>query len=115
MSERTKYTYDDWTAEATRRFGDNSENWKFVCPICQHVASVKDWRNAGAESATAFSCIGRYTAAKREAFADDGGRSKSSPCNYAGGGLFKLNPVVVTDPEGREHQMFAFADAEPQS
>ncbi|MBA9071867.1 hypothetical protein FHR71_005660, partial [Methylobacterium sp. RAS18] len=32
------------------------------------------------------------------------------PCNYAGGGLFKLNPVIVTGPDGSEHAMFDFAD-----
>jgi hypothetical protein len=53
--------------------------------------------------------VGRWTGAKREAFSDGQG-----PCNYAGGGLFKLNPVtVVMDPDehgSREHCVFEFAE-----
>jgi hypothetical protein len=41
---------------------------------------------------------------KKEAFSQDGG-----PCNYAGGGLFRLNPVTVVDPDGIENHAFDFA------
>lgn len=49
-------------AEGQRRFGTDPLEWQFVCPSCGHVASVKDWKTAGApEGAVAFSCVGRYT------------------------------------------------------
>lgn len=55
-------THAEWLAEATRRFGDDPMAWKFVCPSCGHIASVQDWKDAGApEGAVAFSCIGRYS------------------------------------------------------
>lgn len=66
--------------------------WRFVCPVCKHEASVSEYRAAGApDSAIAFSCIGRW--------ADGVG------CDYAGGGLFRLNPVHI---DGSEDRMFDF-------
>lgn len=103
MSE-VRFTLEEWQAEAARRFGTNSRHWKFVCPSCGHVASVADWSAVGAsESEVAFSCVGRHLPNAKEL------GQKSGPCNYAGGGLFRLNPVTVVDPNGKEHRMFAFA------
>lgn len=105
MAEQ-RYTVDEWRAEAERRFGLDPMAWRFVCPACGHVATIREWKLAGATSGeVAFSCVGRHLEAARDAFAKGDG-----PCNYAGGGLFKLNPVTVVD-EGREHDVFAFAPA----
>ena len=106
MSESVKFTHADWKAEAVRRFGADPLGWKFVCPSCGHVASVKDWKDAGApEGAVAFSCIGRYTGADdAKTFGRVGGH-----CNYTGGGLFRLNPVEV-EFEGKVEAVFAFAE-----
>lgn len=85
-------TRDEWWAEARARFGDDPMAWRFVCPSCKHVASLRDWKEAGAaEGEWAFSCVGRRLTGSAEAFKGQGG-----PCNYAGGGLFRLNPVTVT-------------------
>ena len=84
-------TCEAWKAEATRRFGGDPAGWRFVCPLCGHVATVDDWKKAGApETAGAFSCVGRYlpTCSKRSV--------PPGPCNYTGGGLIRLNPVTVT-------------------
>lgn len=101
------YTREAWWAEGERRFGPNMAEWRFVCPACGHVASVADWKNAGASSGEiAFSCIGRRLPECRDAFGDGPG-----PCNYAGGGLFRLNPVkVISAMNGHENEVFAFAD-----
>lgn len=56
-------------------------------------------------SAMAFSCIGRWLPEKSEAFSDSPG-----PCNYAGGGLFRLNPVTIVNADGTESQVFDFAE-----
>lgn len=99
----------EWHAEATKRFGPNPLHWRFVCPSCGHVASVRDWKDAGAEeNDVAFSCVGRHlNAGGDKTFKKEGG-----PCNYAGGGLFRLNPVRV-DSDGLIHSVFAFAPLEP--
>lgn len=63
---------------------------------------MQEWQEAGApENAVAFSCVGRWR--------DD------VDCDYAGGGLFKLNPVVVTQEDGSTTQAFAFAGSEETS
>ena len=86
-------TKAEWEAEGKKRFGNNQMKWKFKCPSCGHIASVQDYKNAGAsENVVAFSCIGRYLKNKpREAFGEKG----KGPCNYAGGGLIGLNPIEV--------------------
>ena len=99
---------DEWNAEGILKFGPDQMEWRFVCPGCGHVASVQDWKNAGApSSAVAFSCVGRWTEGAKE-FGSPG----PGPCNYAGGGLFRLNPVMVTGDHGKQHGLFEFADAE---
>jgi hypothetical protein len=99
----------DWVAEGERRFGADREAWRFVCPVCGFVQTPADYRKAGGEHAEgliAFSCIGRLMPDPRKAFGGKG----PGPCNYAGGGLFGLNPVTVTAPDGKQHHMFAFAE-----
>ncbi len=106
---KTVMTLAEWQAEGRRRFGEDSNNWKFVCPICGRVASAQDWRDAGADDGEiAFSCIGRRIDGSREAF----GHTGPGPCNYTGGGLFALNPIAVNFPNGLSMNAFAFADPE---
>lgn len=101
-------TLEQWHAEGARRFGAEQMLWRFVCPCCGWVAALGDWRAVGAsEDEAAFSCIGRHVKGARDAFDKD----KPGPCNYAGGGLFRLNPVRVIDREGNVHEVFAFAEA----
>lgn len=96
-------TIEDWQAEAARRFGPDENGWRFVCPACGHVATVAEWKALGALDAAAFSCVGRYQKAPaRDAFGGKG----TGPCNYAGGGLFQLNPIHVS-----KSRAFAFAEA----
>lgn len=98
--------HKDWIAEGKKRFGDDHMQWKFVCPSCGYIASLKEWEDAGApEGAVAFSCIGRFTGSKKTIGDKTGG-----PCNYTGGGLFQLNPVCVTDTDGCVHRIFDFAE-----
>lgn len=102
-------THAAWIAEATRLFGADPLGWRFKCPVCKHVACVKDWKDAGAsEGAVAFSCVGRWLPKAEKAF--DGKKVTVGPCDYAGGGLFRLNPVRV-DHDGTIHEVFEFAEA----
>ena len=98
-------TAAEWRADAVRRFGDDEMQWAFECPICKHVATVSEYQAAGAPvGAVGFSCIGRWMKSARDAFGGEG----PGPCNYTGGGLFRLNPVTVIDGD-REHSLFEFA------
>jgi hypothetical protein len=114
-----KYTYEEWRAEGERRFGKDQMNWKFVCPVCKHVQSTTDYKNAGAPSdVVGFSCVGRWLPECRDAFGlrkprKGDKKGKEGPCNYAGGGLFRINPVTVLFPDQKSGQFFDFAPADP--
>lgn len=93
MADPITMTKDEWLAKGELLFGANKRHWRFICPSCETVASVQDWLAAGApETACAFSCIGRWKGARIDAF-----KGGPGPCNYAGGGLFCINPVYVDD------------------
>lgn len=84
-------TREKWHKRGVELFGQDEMKWRFVCPSCGHVASIQDYKDAGApQGAVAFSCIGRYLPNARNAFGTGPG-----PCNYTGGGLIRLNPLCV--------------------
>lgn len=97
-------TKAEFWAEGEKLFGPNVMDWRFVCPSCGHVATPRDWQAVKApESAIAFSCVGRWMPESTATIFEKG----KGPCNYAGGGLFRLNPVLVKDGD-REQQCFEF-------
>ena len=100
-------TYEQWLLAAKIRYPDN--NIVFVCPVCGYKQSVADYKLVNAPVGTwGFSCIGRFIEGSKRAFGDKRG---NGPCDYAGGGLFRLNPVQVVLPEnGKVHSVFDFAD-----
>lgn len=96
----------DWTEEAKKRYG-SFEDIKFRCPICGYSATVKDYQAANStEGMIGFSCIGRLIGAKRQAFGGNG----EGPCDYAGGGFFKMNPIQLTKNGKPLEEIFDFAD-----
>lgn len=97
-----------WLEEGRARFGPDPDRWAFVCPVCGHIQTIAQLRAAGAPEGTwAFSCIGRSLPKATEAFT----RGKPGPCTYAGGGLFRLNPVEVEIEAGEIRQTFEWAPA----
>ena len=114
MSQHTvqKMTFAEWEARGKELFGDKKLDWKFKCPVCGFVQSMRDYKEAGAPmSAIGFSCIGRWREKCRDAFREKG----KGPCNYAGGGLFRMNPVHVSvpprgDDEAYVRETFEFAE-----
>lgn len=105
-------TYAAWMDEGNRRFGPDNRSWKFVCPVCGHVASIGDFEQYKDQGATMNSatceCIGRYTGA------GDFKPKGQGPCNYAGYGLFRLSPIRITgiSPDHSEDSTHCFAFAE---
>lgn len=98
-------TLDEYKAEAIKRFGEDIMQWKFKCPICGNVASAQDYKEAGAPGgAVGFSCIGRWKDGSRSAFSTETGQ----PCDYAGGGLIRMNPISI---DGEEIGLFELAEA----
>jgi len=101
----SEYTHEEWRAEAERRFGKDPKEWRFVCPACGYETKVSEWLEHDADKQVAFSCVGRVNG-----HMDTPMGTKPGPCNYAGGGLFGLNPVKVTYPNGETSSAFAFAE-----
>lgn len=98
-----KMTFTEWKKLGASLFGPSKLDWKFVCPSCGHIAKTSDWLDAGAkEGEVAFSCVGRHpkTEGDRKKAADAAFGKRGGPCNYAGGGLFQLNPVVIDFEDG---------------
>lgn len=89
-----KTTLAEYVSDAEHRFGVDRMKWRFICPACGNIASAEEYKLAGApEGAVGFSCIGRWTGAKRSMFETD----KPGPCDYTGGGLICISPVEFTD------------------
>jgi hypothetical protein len=112
-------THEEWLEKAKRLYGDNAGDWKFKCPVCETVQTVKDFFNAGlsreeSSASIANECIGRYLPEKQKAIGEKK-VIKGKPCNYAGYGLFNLNPVEVLMNDGRKITAFDFADEEPDA
>lgn len=100
--------HEDWRDEAVRRYGD-LKKIKFKCPVCGYVATPEEWKKyGGTDGQIGFSCVGRLMPAPERAFG--GGKKNGGPCDYAGGGLIRLNPVTVELEEGGSIDVFDFAD-----
>lgn len=107
-------SHEDWQKEAVKRYGTDCDNWKFRCPSCLNVMTPKMYHELAMDNGNtkesshnmiAFSCVGRLMENPTTIFQKGKGF-----CNYAGGGLFGLNPVLVKFPEGKEARFFDFAD-----
>lgn len=103
MSIDQRMTHEDWMKRGRELFGPEPRGWRFVCPTCGHVTKAAEWIDAGKTAQVAFSCIGRLRTIARDAF-DSG----PGPCNYAGGGLFQLNPIELTMTDGATIRVFRF-------
>ena len=114
MQSTRTITHAEWVAEAKAKYGNNMLDWVFKCPSCGHITKGQDWRDLNADEDYATSCIGRSTTPPSKNHIG----SKVGPCNYAGYGLFQLNPVTITNcpatdkekyPDGVTIKSFEFA------
>jgi hypothetical protein len=87
----------DWLAEATKLFGEQTNDWKFKCPSCDRVQSYSSIK-AEVES-------GNFK--PKRYFADKDGmpdvtvysECTSPNCNWVAYGLFCGPVTVIIDPE----------------
>lgn len=106
-SNTRRIEHADWVAEAERRFGKNAMKWAFRCPSCGHVATVQQYKDAGAsEGQVGFNCIGRH--AGGEDVVEMGQKDRGQGCNYTQGGLFTLARTIVIQDD-LEIPVFDFA------
>ncbi|AWN05580.1 hypothetical protein SEA_JEFE_88 [Microbacterium phage Jefe] len=116
MSEHTvvKRTQDELVAELRSRFGDNPQDWAFICPQCGDIARSADFKAAleasgrdgyGSDHLGQI-CVGRLLGALDKSPDPYTGRG----CDWAAFGLFS-GPEFVILPDGRERPCFAIAPA----
>jgi len=119
MQKVKEMTFDDWTAEGIKRFGEDLMNWRFVCCNCKHVQAVSDFRDLkamgkfdGTPNAAYFSCIGRYDdSIPRNQIGTLGDTEGKTHCDYTLGGLIPINKLVVKMKDGTLLPAFEFAEA----
>ena len=95
--------YEAWLATGERLFGRDKSAWKFKCPACGNVASLRiameKWPEAkGKDWGVEQECIGRYTDAV--------------DCDWAAYGLFQ-GPVFVNS-NAKIIPCFAFDEGDPE-
>jgi len=116
--EKRRVTIEEWHAEARARFGDDPNKWRFKCPSCGFVQTRLDFLAYGVprhdvDRRLGFSCIGRsilQTCRDSSDVVEFMEANRGYGCNYAGGGLFRINPVEVVYLDGI-HEVF---DWEPR-
>lgn len=112
-SSYRKLTQAELLAEAKARFGDDPMTYAFRCPRCGDVATLQDFKDAGADPARAGQdCIGRHL----------GALTKPKPtntrgCDWAAYGLFHGPWEIVVPAEGDqpERSIWGFPLAEAAS
>lgn len=97
--------FSEWANELKKRFGENPDNWKFVCPVCGHVQSFADFKEINQDPNAAYACcIGRYT--------DSNDKTGKNGCNYTVNGLFSLNKTTVISEDYLPFKVFEMAEAD---
>lgn len=92
-------TFNDWVAEGEKRFGKEKLDWKFVCPNCGHVQTMRDFQNADIDPQRAYQvCASRYNI---------GGKST---CKWSAGGLFCKEGQWVISQDYTPVLIFSFAN-----
>ena len=101
----SKLTAREWHGRGVEMFGKDKLRWEFRCPSCKSKIIGKQWIDLDFEGGFAFSCIGR---AMKKCGDFLGDKKEGEYCNYAGGGLFGLNPVEITYEDGSTASTFEF-------
>ncbi len=76
----------DWLKEAQERFGKEPLDWKFACPCCGHVQSLREFNEAGLNPHKAYTCC-----------ASRFGLGGKDTCKYTTGGLIRLGRYVISE------------------
>ncbi|MEY8355234.1 VVA0879 family protein [Lachnospiraceae bacterium 54-53] len=95
-----------WLDEGEVLFGADRSKWRFICPACGHIQTVKEMEDAGRDPQNAYQeCIGRYTGKGSPREGDTSG------CNWTAYGLLGTlgRGRIVISETGREVEVFAFA------
>ena len=115
------YTVEEWLAEGENLFGKAGRDWKYVCPLCGHIQSGKEFEertNLGVEEIqkkVGYSCIGRHLRDQNPLSIEYDYwpiRMEGGGCNYTLGGIFRFPGAEIINPNAKpgeqNHYMFKF-------
>lgn len=111
-----KLTQDELMTEATARFGTDPMKFAFQCPRCSDVASLQDFKDAGASPGMAGQeCIGRTLGALKKEHGPNGEKYAGRGCDWTAYGLLRGPWEVVVPAEGDkpERSVWGFPLADP--
>lgn len=110
LMKHVKLTQAELLSMATERFGDDPMKVAFQCPSCRDVATLQDFKDAGASPAQAGQeCIGRSLGALKKPKP-----TNKRGCDWAAYGLFRGPWEIVLPAEGDkpERSVWGFPLAE---
>lgn len=125
-AEVKEMTFDEWEEKGTQLFGDDPTKWRFQCPNCGHVQTMRDFIDlhdlgiyqGKTPEVAYYSCIGRYD----ERIPDKNIGTLGDPkeyCDYTLDGTYSpvdrgLIPLVKTVVIGKDarHMVFEFDDTD---
>lgn len=97
-----RITQDELFTEATLRFGADPLDFKFTCPSCGDVTTLREWKKLiGNTDRGGQDCIGRVKLAVRR----EAGIPETRGCDWAAYGLFRGPWEIVVkgvDDKGEE-------------
>lgn len=94
-------TLAEWRAEGERLYGKEQLDWRFRCPACGHVQTMRQFKEAGLNPQLAYlNCASRHNL---------GGKAD---CKWTIGGLLRVGGRYVIDAKFRPRLIFEFADKE---
>ncbi len=108
----------DWLQKGNALFGQDFLAWKFRCPVCGNIQSLKDFRDRGIDPHMAYQeCIGRKLPKSQRASnlgGTPGQNGATRPCDYAAYGLFRgLGAPLVIAEDGHTVAVLPFAEETP--
>ena len=109
------YTHREWLEEGRRRFGDNIDDWKFICPMCGRKQSINEFRKHGIKYGFAhvyFICISQWVSAGLCGFSCAMKPRIRTEWTIAHTVQQKPHEAEVITKRGRRVPVFLFGDAE---
>lgn len=103
----------EWQSKGMKLYGPDVNDWKFECPSCGNIQSVKEFHDLPDAKASdaLISCIGRYVGLPQTRRMKASIYSDNKPCLYTICGLFNLAETAIVDEDfGKKWYVFEFAD-----
>lgn len=95
-------TETQWRENGRSIFGNDRMDWRFICPMCNRIAGVQDFIDAGSPAPTSDvtqDCISIYLKGQWR-------------CSFTTREMMPLHKTEVVMANGERHRVFEFATPE---